>query len=592
MNPARLPPRALEAAGAPLLRPVRERPRRGLSYRELLERVPAVVYVAGRNGVSSTIYMSPQIEELTGYAPSAWEADAELWAKLLHPEDRERVLTEAKRTNESGELFDCEYRLLTRRGRTVWLRDRAQLVRGNDGTLWWQGVLIDIAERKHAEDKVAFLAYHDQLTGLPNRTMFEEILELDLARARRHDLSVAVVSVDLDDFKLVNETLGYDAGDQLLGEVAARLTHVSRETDVVARLGGDQFLLLLSDLERGSSLRSAPEEEGTTLTAEVVAARIQESMRRPFRLGDVELYATASLGISLYPVDAHDARTLIQNAEAAMYRSRKAGPGGYVIYPSGDRRTGARLKMGTLLHRAVERREWVLHYQPIVNLADGRTVGVEALVRWDDPARGILPPSEFIALAEEMGLIEPIGEWVLRELASQSVRWREQGLDLEVSFNLSPRQFWDPGLASKVIEPLRSAGCPLESVVVEITETAAMTDPARTQEILLGLREEGLRFAIDDFGTGYSSLSRLRDLPVDTLKIDRSFVAPLPGDPQAGALVTSIIQLANGLGMVPLAEGIESEDQRRFLTAQGCVQGQGYLFSHPVPAEEIPARLR
>ncbi|MBA3728564.1 MAG: EAL domain-containing protein, partial [Actinobacteria bacterium] len=302
--------------------------------------------------------------------------------------------------------------------------------------------------------------------------------------------------------------------------------------------------------------------------------------------------ATASLGISLYPVDAHDARTLIQNADAAMYRSRKAGPGGYVIHPSGDRRTGARLKMGTLLHRAVERREWVLHYQPIVNLADGRMVGVEALVRWDDPARGILPPSEFIALAEEMGLIEPIGEWVLRELASQSVRWREEGLDLEVSFNLSPRQFWDPSLASKVLEPFRSAGCPLESVLVEITETAAMADPERTQEILLGLRGEGLRFAIDDFGTGYSSLSRLRDLPVDTLKIDRSFVTPLPRDPQAGALVTSIIQLANGLGMVPLAEGIETDEQRRFLTAHGCVFGQGYLFSHAVPGAEIPGRLR
>ncbi|MBA3728249.1 MAG: diguanylate cyclase, partial [Actinobacteria bacterium] len=292
MKPARLPPRALEVASVPLMQPVREPAPRGLSYRELLERVPAAVYVAARDGVASTIYMSPQIEELTGYAPSAWKADAELWLKLLHAEDRERVLTEANRTNESAELFDCEYRLLTRSGRAVWVRDRAQLVRGNDGTLRWQGVLIDIAERKHAEERVAFLAYHDQLTGLPNRTMFEGILELDLARARRHDLSVALVSVDLDDFKLVNDTLGYDAGDRLLQEVAVRLTDVSRETDVVARLGGDQFLLLLSDLERGSSLRSAPEEGGTTLTAELVAARIQESMRRPFRLGDVELYAT------------------------------------------------------------------------------------------------------------------------------------------------------------------------------------------------------------------------------------------------------------------------------------------------------------
>jgi diguanylate cyclase (GGDEF)-like protein/PAS domain S-box-containing protein len=558
------------------------------TYRRLVEQIPAVTYIDAPNDISSTIFISPQIEALTGYSPEEWTTDPELWVKLLHPEDRESVLTESARTNATGDPFTSEYRLIARDGRTVWLRDESVLIRDEKGRpQYWQGILLDITERKQAEEEVAFLAYHDRLTGLPNRAMFEEIMQLDLARARRHRLSVAVLYMDLDNFKLINDSLGHEAGDELLRQVAARITEASRETDLVARLGGDEFLILLSDIEHGPG----PGAPSTALLAvETVASRLHECLREPFRIEDSEFYVSASIGISVYPIDARDGRTLLKHADAAMYRSKKFGPGSYVVFPAEetDRRTA--LSMATRLRGAVEARQWMLHYQPVIHLTEGHAVGVEALLRWKDPDEGIIPPAEFISLAEEMGLIERIGDWVLEELCRQSQLWRAQGLELELSFNLSPRQLWQPEVVQKVLAPLRAGGCDPTTVIVEITESAVMTDPDRTQEILEALREHGIRFAIDDFGTGYSALSRLKDLPVDILKIDRSFVRDLPHDQDAGTMARTIIQLAHSLGMIPLAEGIESEEQWRFLVEQGCVYGQGFLFSHPLPGDQITAQ--
>jgi diguanylate cyclase (GGDEF)-like protein/PAS domain S-box-containing protein len=553
-------------------------------YRHLVEQIPAVTYVDAPNDFSSTIFISPQIEALTGYSPSEWELDPELWVKLLHPEDRERVLAESVRTNVTGDPFNSEYRMVGRGGGTVWVRDEARLVVDGDGRpQYWQGVMIDVTERKRAEDQVAYLAYHDRLTGLPNRAMFEELLELDLARARRHQRSIAVLYMDLDNFKLVNDSLGHDAGDELLRQVAGRLGEASRETDLVARLGGDEFLLLLSDLPGGPA---DPPGEARAV-AEAVATRIHESLQEPFRLAETEFYVSSSIGISLFPLDAEGAGALLQNADAAMYRSKNAGPGGSVVYPVDAADPRGKLSLATHLRRAVEEQRWTLHYQPIVDLVKGHTVGVEALVRWLEPGRGLMPPAEFLPLADEMGLMDQIGDWVLAELSRQWARWAEEGIRLEVSFNLAPRQLWHPELFQKVLGTLRAAGCDPSFVVVEITETAAMTDPDRTQQAMGRLRGEGVRFAIDDFGAGYSSLARLKELPVDVLKIDRSFVRDLPGNPGDATMARTIIQLAHSLGMTPLAEGIETDRQRQFLVDHGCVLGQGYYFSYPLPGDDI-----
>jgi diguanylate cyclase (GGDEF)-like protein len=386
-------------------------------------------------------------------------------------------------------------------------------LRGDAGTVLGMSVVSrDITERKRAEEQAAFLAYHDKLTDLPNRAMFEELLELAMARARRHDLAVAVVTADLDDFKLVNDSLGHDAGDELLRQFADRLREATRETDLVARPGGDEFLLLLADLDR--SAPSHGTTDGPTLAAEAVALRVQDALSRPFDLDGTEVYVTASVGIAVFPEHADTVTGLLKNADGAMYQSKKVSPGGYAVYADESAEALGKLSLSTRLRKAVENQNWTLHYQPVVDLSDGTMKGVEALIRWADPNGGLVPPGEFIPLAEEMGLIETIGDWVVEEVARQDQVWRAEGLELDLSFNLSPRQLWQPDIAEKILSRLEIGGVDPAQVIVEITESTAMTDPDRTLRILWDLHARGLRLAIDDFGTGYSSLSRLKDLPV------------------------------------------------------------------------------
>ena len=558
-------------------------------YRALVEQIPAIVYIDVADERMSTSYVSPQIEQLLGVTQEAYVEDPDLWYKLLHPEDKERALATYLEGRERGEPFTFEYRLLAADGTPVWFRDSAAVIRSADGApAFIHGVMLDITEQKAAEQQAAFLAYHDKLTGLPNRAMFEELLELSLARARRHGLAVAVLCVDLDDFKLVNDSLGHEQGDVLLRQCAERLREATRETDLVARQGGDEFLLLLSDIDPGGSGAA----DGAVLVAEAVASRIQMALHEPFQLAGTELWVTASIGIALYPHRAADAADLLRNADVAMYRSKRTAPGGYLVHAEQTEDAIGRLSLTTRLRRAVEHQNWELHYQPVVDLTDGSMVSVEALIRWLDPNGGLVPPGEFIPLAEEMGLIEAIGDWVVEELARQDAAWRDEGLDLELSFNLSPRQLWRPDVGARIVERLERGGVDPRKVVVEITETAAMTDPDRTLRTLWDLHSRGLRLALDDFGTGYSSLSRLKAMPVHILKIDRSFVSRVHADPQAGSMARAVIQLAEGLGMTPLAEGIEEEAERRFLAERGCRLGQGFLFSRPVPAVEISARHR
>ncbi|HEY3208624.1 MAG TPA: EAL domain-containing protein [Actinomycetota bacterium] len=558
-------------------------------YRLLVEQIPVVTYIDAVDPDSSTIYMSPQVEDLLGYSAEEWMADPKMWEKVLHPEDRERVMAEHVRTNATGEPFRDEYRLIAKDGRVVWVRDEASLVADDkDGERFWQGVIVDITERKRAEEQVAFLAYHDKLTGLPNRVMFERVLDLALARARRNDQAVAVLYLDLDNFKLVNDSLGHAAGDELLREMGTRLSGAVRATDVVARQGGDEFLVLLADMEKD------PREGGMSgLTlAQSVASRIHEALKKPFALSGTEFYITTSIGISLFPESAGDARALLKQADAAMYRTKQGSPGGSMVYASERTDSLSKLSLTTRLRKATDSRDWVLHYQPIVDLHNQQMVAAEALLRWRQPSGRLVGPADFIPLAEEMGLIAAIGDWVIEELCRQCLAWREQRVPVDVSFNLSARQLWQQDVVARLLAQVSAMGVEPSHLVIEIAESTAMRDPERTQRVLHELHEQGFRLAIDDFGTGYSSVARLKNLPVDILKIDGRFVRDIPSDPDAASMVRAVIGLAQSLAMKPLAEGIESEEQLRYLLDHGCALGQGFHFSPPVPADELTRRVR
>ncbi|HEX2267753.1 MAG TPA: EAL domain-containing protein, partial [Actinomycetota bacterium] len=495
-------------------------------YRVVVENTPDLISVTDAEG--RLIYASPSHEDVIGYTPAELVGRSPL--ELIHPEDVETAAEAIREGFLEGKVFRAEIRVRHKDGRWVTVEGVGTAIRDEQGNpVMLQANMRDITDRKRAELEMAFLAYHDKLTGLPNRAMFEELAEMAIARARRQDLAVVVLYIDLDNFKMVNDSLGHAAGDELLRQVAERLNEVSRETDVVARLAGDEFLLLLTDLQRNVD-GSPVGADNAALIAETVATRTHEALSERFVLGDSEFYISASIGISVFPLDAEDGRTLVKNADAAMYRSKNAGPGGYKLYPLDSRESTSKLSVVTRLRQSVNDQNFVLHYQPIVDLVRRDMIGVEALVRWQDPERGLVPPNEFIPLAEEMGLIGPIGDWVIEELFRQWREWRDNGMEFIVSFNLSPRQLWHPGLVEKLLERLDVWRMDPTSVLVEITESTAMTDPDRTQRILSGLRERGVRIAIDDFGTGYSSLSRLRDLAVDVLKVDRSFVHDVPRD--------------------------------------------------------------
>jgi diguanylate cyclase (GGDEF)-like protein/PAS domain S-box-containing protein len=552
-------------------------------FQTVVEQGPAVSYIDGVDDEASSVFMSPQIASIVGYTAEEFMADEELWPRLLHPDDKARALAENQRHNETGEPFRLEYRMFAKDGRLVWVHDEAIMVRDERGMPRYSvGIMVDISDRKDAEEQVAFQAYHDELTGLPSRAMFEELLDLSVARAKRHEGAVAVLCVDLDDFKLVNDSLGHRTGDGVLQLVADRLREATRETDLVARRGGDQFLLLLADLDREEG-----EIDAALVRAQSVAQRILASLAQPFVLHGTELYVSASIGISLLPHDASDAGTLQRNAEAAMYEAKKGGSAGFVVASDGGVDSAAKLEFVTRLRKAVELQRWTLHYQPVLELGTGKMIGVEALIRWIEPDGTMVPPLEFIPLAEELGLIERIGDWVVREIAYQMQAWRELGIDLEIGFNLSPRQFWQPDLAQRIVGEITAAGSDPSRIMVEVTESSAMMDPDRAQQVLMELKDAGFSLAIDDFGTGYSSLSRLREMPVNVLKIDRSFVSRVHEDRQSAAIVGAFLELAGGLDMVTLAEGIETEDELAFLRERGCSLGQGFHFSKPVPPEEI-----
>jgi diguanylate cyclase (GGDEF)-like protein/PAS domain S-box-containing protein len=441
------------------------------------------------------------------------------------------------------------------------------------------GVFNDISNLKRYEERLQHLAHHDALTGLPNRVLYQDRFREAIGRARRHETGIGVLFVDLDRFKAINDSLGHAVGDLLLQGVAERLIAIIRDTDTVARLGGDEFAILIEDLR-------------DTGDAAVVSQKLLDSLGRPFQLAGHELYISASIGITCYPQDGTDTETLLKNADTAMYRAKSEGRNAYQFFsPDMNAHALENLLMTNNLRLALERNEFVLHYQPRCELRTGRIAGVEALIRWRHPELGMIPPAKFIPLAEETGLIEPIGEWVLETACEQTRAWRDAGATLHrVSVNLSARQFHHPDLADRITAIVRKTGLPAHHVELELTESLLMQNSDATS-ILSRLKAMGIAISIDDFGTGYSSLSYLKRFPLDYLKIDQSFVRGLPASANDAAITAAIIALARSLNLKLVAEGVETPEQRAFLESHGCDEGQGYLFSRPVAAAEITRLL-
>ncbi len=436
-----------------------------------------------------------------------------------------------------------------------------------------------IADLQQAQDTIWRMAYYDPLTGLPNRHLFEDRLQMAMAQARRRGLQVGVLFLDLDRFKLVNDSFGHAFGDKLLRLVARRLGQAIDTGQTLARTGGDEFIVLLPDVERESEVEEA-------------ARRLLHVMQMPFELEGRELYVTASIGVVLFPLHGEDPQTLVRNADIAMYRAKESGRNTYEVYSALlDLGMVQRLSMESDLHRALQREELVLHYQPIVNVETGEIVGVEALVRWLHPERGVLYPDAFIPLAEDSGLIVPLGEWVLRAACRQAIAWQEAGAGpLFISVNLSPRQMRQE-LASVVAQVLRETGLSPSHLMLEVTEGAIMVEMERAISLLLSLRGMGVQVCVDDFGTGHSSLSHLKMLPVDVIKVDRSFVWDMVGNRADAAIVASVVTLAQALGLRVIAEGVETEEQAALLRRMGCREMQGFLFSRPLPEAEMTELL-
>ena len=437
-------------------------------------------------------------------------------------------------------------------------------------------VLRDITERKEAEQQIEYQAYHDALTGLANRRLFQEHLSLALALAQRRQKEVAVLFLDLDHFKVINDSLGHTIGDALLQETAARLKNAVREGDTVARVGGDEFTIVLQELPNAQE-------------AAIVARKVLRTIAAPMEVSGHRLYVTTSIGITVFPADGEDAETLLKNADAAMYRAKAEGRNTYQMSTRElSRSTHERMTVESGLHLALEAGEFELMYQPQIDVETMDVVGMEALLRWRHPQRGVILPDEFIRVAEERGLILPIGDWVLRQACLDARRFQERGMPrFRVAVNLSARQFRDPSLTSTVESALRDSGIPPETLELEITESMAMENVHQTMATLEQFRRRGVTIAIDDFGTGHSSLSYLKRFPIDALKIDRSFVTDVPDKFEDAAIVSSVIQLASGLGLRVVAEGVETSEQLEFLKNAGCREAQGFYFSYPAAIDEL-----
>ncbi|HEX8714103.1 MAG TPA: EAL domain-containing protein [Solirubrobacteraceae bacterium] len=679
-----------------------------MAVRTIVDRLPAILYVADVGVGGRWHYISSGAADILGFTPEEWMADTGLWARQVHPDDRERVFDREDDLLEPD--VPDEYRILHRDGGVVWVRDEAALVTEADGRRRWHGVMLDITDRKRAEselerraeqqaavarlgehalegadvtalmhdaleeavrilgvemggvlelpgdrsrpvlraslgleqpsarelpddaaaqlvgqiegrdghwgelwlgttaqrtfgaadvdfvqalaniladaiqqrraeDDIRYQALHDPLTGLPNRVLFMDRLGHALSRP---GAEVAVVLLDIDNFKLVNDSLGHSAGDELLMEIAPRLQGALRPSDTIARLGGDEFVVLLEQV---------PHARAATRVAE----RIVAAFEQPFQLTAGEHFAKASLGIAIATESDSAPASLVRDADAAMYQAKGGGRGAFELFDRAMRiRTVERLSLENDLRRALERGELRLDYQPIVSLSDGSISSVETLLRWEHPERGLVGPDEFVGVAEECGLIEPIGRWVLETACAQAARWHAQRPDtrpLGISVNLSVRQLTQRDLEATVARALQRSAIEPSSLCLEITESILLEEPDSVSDTITRVSRLGVRFVLDDFGTGYSSLAYLTRLPIDGLKVDRSFVDALARDARSTAITTAIVRMAHALSLEVTAEGVETEQQVRALQALRCELAQGFYFHRPQSADAISALL-
>jgi diguanylate cyclase (GGDEF)-like protein/PAS domain S-box-containing protein len=536
-------------------------------YRTLIEQLPLVVYVDALDAVSSNIFTSPQIEPVLGFSADEWKTDTNLFARLLHPEDRERVLAAHAHTHETQEPLSIEYRLVARDGRIIWLRDEGVIVLDDHGKpLYLQGYLLDITREREAEQQLRQLALYDAMTGLANRAFFHE--RLRHAIKLRHDESRAtgLLYIDLDNFKGINDRWGHDLGDEVLKEIGRRIELSVRPGDTAARLGGDEFAVVLTE-------PVAPED------AVGVAERLLGEIARPLESGTGPLYTTASIGIAFGSDDV----TLLREADIAMYRAKAHPDLGYAFFdPQLDRAAMDRSQRIGELREGITRGEFRLDYQAVVDLDRHEIIGYEALVRWEHPTHGELPPGEFIPLAEETGLIVGLGEWVLTEACTEGTRLcRLHGRPMHMSVNVSARQLHHPDFLRHVRHALDRSALMPNLLTLELTESTLLSSDERVARTLETIKGLGVVLALDDFGTGYASLSYLRQFPIDVVKIDRSFTANVENKDGDLVLLKGIIDLGHALQLNLVAEGIETSEQHTIVRRLGCQQAQGFYFGRP-----------
>ena len=549
-------------------------------YRTLIEEIPALTYVAWADESGSRAYVSPQLQAMTGFSPAEWLAEPDLWARRLHPEDREAVLLHFREACANGGRFAAEYRLLDREGRVVWWRDEGRVLLGPDGKARFvRGYVLDITDQRLAEESLRKMRFYDQVTGLPNRVLLLNRLGPALAEAVRTSRPLALLILALDRFREITNTLGHHNGDLIVRGLAARLGDALGDADRVARLRGDEFGVLLPDAD--------------ATFARQVGERILGSLDRPFMVQKLPIEVSASVGIAVAPDHGTEAETLLRRADSAVQAARRLGGGASVFYSAEcEPHDPSRLALLGELRRALDGNELLLHYQPKVDLKTQTVVGAEALLRWPHPKRGFVPPAEFIPLAEQTGLIRPLTRWVLGRAAGEARGWERDGRSLPVAVNVSARSLQDTRIVEEVGQALRTNDLRPDRLQIEVTESAVMADPARAADVLSRLTSQGVTVSIDDFGTGYSSLSLLRRLPVHELKIDKSFVIGMAGDGgEDTAIVRSTADLAHNLGLAVVAEGVENQWTLDLLSSLGCDEAQGYHIARPMSCADFKGWL-